>query len=147
MRFHPPLVQMEWVKSSLPWCCSALCTAHIPQPWKAPRPLRRGSPAALTVKSSRASFEQLQAKQPRAPSSKPPQLKQNKTEVTLSLLPPGSATTVSTSTERDAGLCGRGKGILQLFIGKISLYKFSPPLRYTIKIQNTGHRLNLSINS
>lgn len=108
---------------------------------------RRGSPAALTVKSLRASSEQLQANQPRAPSSKPAQLKENKTPVTLSLLPPGSATTVTTSTERDAGLCERGSRDTSALYWKDWLYKFSPPLRYTIKIQNTGHRLDLSINS
>lgn len=126
MPFHPPLVQMGWVKSSLLWCCSALCTAHIAQGWE-----------PLTVKSLRASSERLQANQPRAPSSKPPQLKVNKTKAMLSLLPPGSATTVTTSTERDGGCVNAEKGYFSSLLERFVVQIFT-----TTKIhdKNTKHR-------
>lgn len=89
------------------------------------------------MRSLRASFEQLQANQPRAPSSKPPQLKQNKTKVMLSLLPPGSATTVTTSTERDGGCVNAEKGYFSSLLERFVVQIFT-----TTKIhdKNTKHR-------
>jgi len=52
---------------------------------------------------------------------------------------------VNTSTETDAGCVNAEKGYFSSLLERFVI-QIAPPLRYTIKIQNTGHRLDLSMN-
>lgn len=126
---------MEWVKSSLLWCCPALCTAHFPQRWgSTTAPPGVGAPWCSQWRAHQRVWSGSRHSSPEPL----PQNHQNTTKIEprchchLLVLQPRSP-------RRPRGMrgCVNAKGILQLFIGKILVQIFT-----TTKIhdKNTKHR-------